>query len=141
MPSAATQRGGTAVSHRFAVTQKAVLVGPEPEERLLLLENEDGIWELPGGQLHVGEDPTAGLKRAIRETTGLDPAVDGPVLNTAWEIGDGGAFASIYRAHSTTEQATLAGDYVRAVWLDPQDAVERDLNSTQKRAIERAGLG
>ena len=125
------------MTHQFAVTQKAVLLGPEPEQRLLLLENEHGVWELPGGQLRVGEQPIPGLKRAIRETTGLDIDVDGPVLNTAWEIDGGGAFASIYRAHSPTESATLAGDHVRAVWLAPEEAVERDLNSTQKRAIER----
>jgi len=126
------------VSQPFAVTQKAVLLGPN--DRLLLLENDDGIWELPGGQLRIGEEPVAGLKRAIRETTGLDADVDGPVLNTAWEVGDRGAFASIYRAHSATEQATLAGDHVRAVWVDAEAAVERELNSTQKRAIGRAGL-
>ena len=128
------------MSRRFAVTQKAVLLGPEPEKRLLLLENEDGVWEFPGGQLRIGEQPITGLKRAIRETTGLDASVDGPVLNSAWEIGEGGAFASIYRAHAPTEQATLAGDHVRAVWLDPEEAVERGLNGTQKRAIGRAGL-
>jgi ADP-ribose pyrophosphatase YjhB (NUDIX family) len=128
------------VSDHFAVTQKAVLLGPEPEQRLLLLENQNGVWELPGGQLRVGEQPIPGLKRAIRETTGLDTSVDGPVLNTAWEIDEGGAFASIYRAHSPNESATLAGDHVRAVWLAPEEAVERSLNDTQKRAIHRAGL-
>ena len=126
------------MSQRFAVTQKAVLLGPEPERRLLLLENEGGVWELPGGQLRVGEDPVPGLQRAIRAATGLDTSVDGPVLNTAWEIDGGGAFASIYRAYSPTEQATLAGDHVRAVWLAPEAAMERDLNDTQKRAIRRA---
>lgn len=126
------------MSQQFAVTQKAVLIGPK--DRLLLLENDEGVWELPGGQLRVGEEPVTGLKRAIRETTGLDTSVDGPVLNTAWEVGDQGAFASIYRAHSPTEQATLAGDHVRAVWVAPEEAIDRDLNSTQKRAIERAGL-
>jgi len=128
------------VSQRFAITQKAVLLGPDPEERLLLLENEDGVWELPGGQLRVGEQPTPGLKRALRDATGLDASVDSPVLNTAWEIDGGGAFAAIYLAHSPTEQATLAGGHVRAVWLDPEDAVDRDLNSTQKQAIQHAGL-
>jgi ADP-ribose pyrophosphatase YjhB (NUDIX family) len=126
------------VTDSFAVTQKAVLLGPN--DRLLLLENANGVWEFPGGQLRVGENPITGLKRAIRGTTGLDATVDGPVLNTAWEIEEGGAFAAIYRAHSPTEAATLAGDHVRAVWVEPTEAIERDLNTTQKRAIERAGL-
>ncbi|MEF8801428.1 MAG: NUDIX domain-containing protein [Halolamina sp.] len=126
------------MSERFAVTQKAVLIGPEPQKRILLLENEDGIWELPGGQLYVGEDPERGLKRAISEVTGLDVQVGEPVLTTAWELGADGAFAAIYVAHSTTEQASLAGGHARAVWLDPELAVKRELNDTQRHAITRA---
>lgn len=126
------------MSERFAVTQKAVLIGPEPQKRILLLENEDGIWELPGGQLYVGEDPERGLKRAISEVTGLDVQVGEPVLTTAWEFGSDGAFAAIYVAHSTTEQASLAGGHARAVWLDPELAVKRELNDTQRHAITRA---
>lgn len=126
------------MSERFAVTQKAVLIGPEPENRVLLLENADGIWELPGGQLYVGEDPRSGLKRAVSEVTGLDVDVGAPVLTTAWELGEAGAFAAIYVAHSPTEQASLAGGHARAVWLDPELAVQRELNDTQRRAIEHA---
>ena len=124
------------MSERFAVTQKAVLVGPE--DRVLLLENEDGVWELPGGQLYVGESPEQGLRRAVSEATGLDVDVGSPVLTTAWELGDSGAFATIYEATSATEQATLADGYARAVWMAPAQAMERELNDTQRRAIERA---
>lgn len=124
------------MSERFAVTQKAVLLGPE--ERVLLLENEDGVWELPGGQLYVGESPEQGLRRAVSEATGLDVDVGSPVLTTAWELGEAGAFATIYEATSATEQATLADGYARAVWMAPAQAMERELNDTQRRAIERA---
>jgi ADP-ribose pyrophosphatase YjhB (NUDIX family) len=124
------------MSERFAVTQKAVLVGPE--ERVLLLENEDGVWELPGGQLYVGESPEQGLRRAVSEATGLDVDVGRPVLTTAWELDQAGAFATIYEATSVTEQATLADGYARAVWMAPTQAIERELNDTQRRAIERA---
>lgn len=126
------------MSEQFAVTQKAVLVGPEPEERVLLLENENGVWELPGGQLYVGETPEKGLQRAVSEVTGLDVTVGAPILTTAWELEDGGAFAAIYEVRSTTEQASPAPGYARAVWMDPEQAMERKLNDTQRRAIERA---
>lgn len=129
------------MSERFAVTQKAVLVGPEPEERVLLLENQNGIWELPGGQLFVGEQPKEGLQRAVSEVTGLDVKVGDPVLTTTWTLdNDDGAFAVIYAARSTTEQASLAGGHARAVWMDPEQAIERELNETQRRAIRRATL-
>lgn len=129
------------MSERFAVTQKAVLVGPEPEERLLLLENQDGVWELPGGQLFVDERPDAGLQRAVSEVTGLDVKVGEPVLTTAWTLDDDdGAFAVIYAARSVTEQASLSGGHARAVWMAPEQAIERELNDTQRRAIRRAVL-
>ncbi|WP_049943527.1 NUDIX domain-containing protein [Halolamina sp.] len=127
------------MSERFAVTQKAVLVGPAPEERILLLENQNGVWELPGGQLVVGEQPDKGLKRAVSEVTGLDVKVGDPVLTTAWTLdNDDGAFAAIYAARSVTEQASLLGGHARAVWMDPEQAIERELNETQRRAIRRA---
>jgi ADP-ribose pyrophosphatase YjhB (NUDIX family) len=129
------------MSERFAVTQKAVLVGPEPEERVLLLENQNGVWELPGGQLFVGERPEEGLQRAVSEVTGLDVKVGEPVLTTAWTLdNDDGAFAVIYGARAATEQASLSGGHARAVWMDPEQAIERELNDTQRRAIQRAAL-
>lgn len=127
------------MSARFAVTQKAVLVGPAPEERILLLENENGDWELPGGQLFVGEQPDKGLRRAVSDVTGLDVKVGDPVLTTAWTLSnDDGAYATIYAAESVTEQASLSGGHARAVWMDPKSAMEQELNETQRQAIRRA---
>jgi ADP-ribose pyrophosphatase YjhB (NUDIX family) len=128
------------MTDQFAITQKAVLLGPAPERRVLLLKNRQGAWELPGGPLRAGESPEAGLKRAVSEVTGLDVKVNRPVHTTAWELGgaSGSAFAVIYRARSETERATLAGEHGEAVWLDPQSALERDLTDAQRSAIKRA---
>jgi 8-oxo-dGTP pyrophosphatase MutT (NUDIX family) len=40
--------------------------------RFLLTKEDNGKWELLGGGLDHGEDPIAGLKREIREETGLE---------------------------------------------------------------------
>jgi len=42
---------------------------------VLLLLNERGEWDLPGGRPDVGEDDRAALKREVREETGLDVEV------------------------------------------------------------------
>lgn len=39
--------------------------------RFLLIKEDNGRWELPGGGLEHGEDPTEGLRREIHEETGL----------------------------------------------------------------------
>ena len=43
--------------------------------RVLLLLNERGEWDLPGGRPDPGEDHRAALKREVREETGLDVEV------------------------------------------------------------------
>ena len=43
--------------------------------RVLLLANERGEWDLPGGRPDAGEDHRATLVREVREETGLDVAV------------------------------------------------------------------
>lgn len=40
--------------------------------RVLLLANERGEWDLPGGRPDAGEDHRATLVREVREETGLD---------------------------------------------------------------------
>jgi 8-oxo-dGTP pyrophosphatase MutT (NUDIX family) len=45
------------------------------EGRVLLLLNERGEWDLPGGRPDPGEDHRAALQREVREETGLDVEV------------------------------------------------------------------
>lgn len=126
------------MTDEFAITQKAVLLGPAPERRVLLLKNPSGAWELPGGPLRNGESPEAGLKRAVQSVTNLDVKVNRPVHTTAWELTQGSAFAVIYRARSETERITLIGEHDEAAWIDPQQAGNRDLTDAQRLAIKRA---
>ena len=36
----------------------------------------DTVWQLPGGRMHVGEEPQDGLIREIKEEFGVAPKVD-----------------------------------------------------------------
>jgi 8-oxo-dGTP pyrophosphatase MutT (NUDIX family) len=70
----------------FPVSVKGVVA---QRGRILLLRNERGEWELPGGKLELGEDPPACVAREIAEETGWQVTV-GPILD-CWQyhIGDG----------------------------------------------------
>src|SRR5207302_10175320 len=50
------------------ISVKGVLIH---QHRVLLLLNERGEWDLPGGRPDPGEDHRAALEREVREETGL----------------------------------------------------------------------
>jgi 8-oxo-dGTP pyrophosphatase MutT (NUDIX family) len=64
----------------FPVSVKGVAV---QAGRVLLLENERGEWELPGGKLELGEDPQECVVREISEETGWQVTA-GPILD-CWQ--------------------------------------------------------
>lgn len=65
--------------------RKAVLVNDE--DKVLILKSSDknekhaGEWDLPGGHIHEGEGDIEGLKREVKEETGLDIASPEMVLD------------------------------------------------------------
>ena len=65
--------------------RKAVLVNDE--DKVLILKSSDknekhaGEWDLPGGHIHEGEGDIEGLKREVKEETGLDIANPEMVLD------------------------------------------------------------
>ena len=54
----------------YRVSIKALILD-ETRTKFLLVQEKDGVWELPGGGLDHGEDIHEGLKREIQEEMGL----------------------------------------------------------------------
>ena len=64
---------------RFPVSVKGVVLR---DDRVVLLSNPRGEWELPGGKLEPNETPEGCVAREIAEELGLEVTV-GPILD-AW---------------------------------------------------------
>lgn len=53
----------------YRVSVKALIL--DENNRFLLVREENGLWELPGGGLDFGESPQTGIAREIMEEMGL----------------------------------------------------------------------
>lgn len=123
------------------VSVKAVLIDAG---RVLLLENDRGDWELPGGRLDP-DDPSveAALEREILEETGLASAIGSSRHAEIFrQIGDGRQVLIVaYDAEVTATDVSISHEHVGAAWvaLDALDAV--DLPGVYRRAIAATRAG
>ena len=71
----------------FKVSIKGVLIAPDG--RVVLLQNERDEWELPGGQIELGESPAQCLAREIQEELCLQVEVGQPLDTYLFEVTPG----------------------------------------------------
>ena len=77
----------------YRISIKGIVI--DDDGRVLLTREDNGAWEMLGGGLDHGEDPIDGLKREIREETGLTvtSVSDAPKYFIAWRK-ENGAYAA-----------------------------------------------
>jgi mutator protein MutT len=93
----------------FPVSVKGVVLR---EDRVVLVSNPRGEWELPGGKLDPGETPEQCVAREIAEELGLAVSV-GPIVH-AW----------VYRITAAVDVLVVSYGCEAAAWPETLESPE-----------------
>jgi 8-oxo-dGTP diphosphatase len=96
------------------------------------LGNFKGEWDLPGGHIHRDEPPAKGLKREVKEETGLD--IEKPIK--LFKQGN----ITYYRASMPDSKISLSHEHTDYECFDIEKIREKDFKTSDKfkKAIEKA---
>ncbi|GJM39313.1 MAG: NUDIX hydrolase [Acidimicrobiales bacterium] len=123
---------------RWAVSAKAVVMDAS---RVLLLQNDRGDWELPGGRVDADDASIeSALAREVEEEAGLVAEV-GRVCHAEIfaQVGDGRQVIIVaYDARVSATGVTISDEHVGAAWVALDALAEIDLPAVYHRAIEAA---
>jgi 8-oxo-dGTP pyrophosphatase MutT (NUDIX family) len=115
--------GAWAISRRFASPDASLVIvqGVILSEAgvLLAVRVEPRGWELPGGNLEVGEDDESALVREVREETGIEVSA-GPLVGEYRRSGFLPHTARVYRCQPQGGVIVPSSETPRVRWWDPQ---------------------
>jgi ADP-ribose pyrophosphatase YjhB (NUDIX family) len=84
---------------------------------LLVRRHDNGHWEPPGGVLELDETVVDGVRREVREETGLDVEVE--ALTGVYKNMGRGVIALVFRCHATSGTLHPTDETSDFVWADP----------------------
>lgn len=118
---------------RYRVIIRAIV---QNKGKILLLRriggNRDleGLFELPGGSLHEGEQPIDALKRSLQIHAGIEPETFKLLDGIVYQSRDTVREPYLYLVYSTTikpnDRVTTDDEYDRILWIKP-DNVRHDI--------------
>lgn len=109
-------------SYRHSVSVAGVAV--REDGRILVIKRRDnGEWQAPGGVLEAGETIAEGLRREVREETGVH--VEPEQLTGVYKNMKLGVMALVFRCRVTGGEATETAEAAAVDWRSPEDVTNQ----------------
>ena len=123
-----------------AIVAKSIV--QDSDNRILILKRSltddirPGSWDLPGGGVEEGEDPTAAVIREIQEEAGIEVQNVSPVFvcaqnDTKYRI------TIVYRASYVHGEIALSFEHDEYTWISPKEFLEIDIPEKYKQATRK----
>jgi 8-oxo-dGTP pyrophosphatase MutT (NUDIX family) len=116
------------------VAQKALI---QKEGKVLIsLDKTQPNWDIPGGRIHVGENPKEGLARELKEELGVEVAVGEPFYT---DFVGPSRFLVVYHAtlKNPEEQFTPAADEIAEVrWVGKDEYASLSYWDTYRKLLD-----
>lgn len=119
---------------RFMVAVGCV-IEHQPSGKILLLQRSNkldwrpGMWEIGYGRIDQFEDPEEGLRREVREETGITELTIGTVLRV-WHMYRGSKAPEndlvgvTYACQTSSEQVSISSEHEGYQWVTPEEALK-----------------
>jgi 8-oxo-dGTP diphosphatase len=124
-----------------AVGMKAFVF--DQHQELLVLEKpasqgQEVVWDIPGGGILLGEQPADGVRREIKEESGLEVG-DLQLLDTLTTMSPKRGFCMymMYVTRAQSEAVVVSGEHVSYKWVGLDEAAEINLPDRYKRLLSR----
>ncbi|MDD5621022.1 MAG: NUDIX hydrolase [Candidatus Pacebacteria bacterium] len=126
----------------IGVSQKVIIINKE--NKILSLRrskthpHKPFSWDLPGGDLDFGEDPTQGIIRETKEEAGLDIYDISPFDVEAHITPDQNFWITIaYTAKCDSKDVVLSYEHDQFKWLNREEFLLLDSSPKLQRFIKR----
>jgi len=112
----------------YRISVKALIL--DSDKRFLLTQEDNGLWELPGGGLDFGEKPQAGLAREVKEEMGvtITYVADNPSYFLTDKTKTGRPYANIiYVARISSLDFTPSAECVAVRFFTQKDVMKEQV--------------
>ena len=109
-------------SPRHSVSVAAAIFDESGENVLLIKRRDNGKWEPPGGVLELDETIEEGLRREVREETGLD--VEPVALTGVYKNMNRGIVALVFRCKITGGELTTTDEASAFRWAADREIAD-----------------
>lgn len=98
------------------------------------------MWMLPGGRLEAEDEPEEGLRREVKEETGLDIDIVTPVHAARWGIEDPPKYTVFYLCRAVEEDTIhMSDEHAEARWVGSDSLADIHwLNDNFRTAVGKA---